>query len=49
LSGYGRNTVERATDSHKEGLFMRFEGQHVIPVGSDIVGGGAESDQPEYG
>ena len=49
LSGNGGDAVEGAADAYKQCLLMRIECQHIESVGSNVVCGGTEGEQPEQG
>lgn len=49
LSCYIGYAVECAPDTYEKGLSVTVKSEHVETVGSNVVGGRAESHQPEYG
>lgn len=49
LSGDDGKAVESVADTDEIGLFFFLQSQHIETVGGDVVGGGAESQQPQTG
>ena len=49
LSGNGGNAVEGTSDTHKQGLLVGVQPQHVETVGRNVVCGRTECHEPEDG